>query len=140
MTMKIKQTMMATLLALASIVAPAQTVPGTATISWTLPTVSVEGLPLTGINSLTEVRVFLATAQIADDSAMAPTLTLGPGATTTTHTMQVANGSTLYARIKACNAGGCSAFSSQASKLIQVDTTPGVPTDVTIELQVSPGG
>lgn len=123
--------------------ASAQTVPGTARISWTLPTQGcVVGVtppacaPLTGENALTAINVYIDTQPIPADYAGAPTLTLPGDATQTTHTMQVPNGSTLYVRVRAINPAGASAFSNQASKLIQVDLAPGVPTDVVIELEI----
>lgn len=117
--------------------ADAQTVPGTAQIKWTLPTTTQDGLPLTGANALTSIQVFLATAPIADTSTAQPTVTLGAATTATTQAMQVANGATIYVRLKACNSSGCSPFSNQATKLIQLNTKPNVPTNVTIELTIS---
>lgn len=114
----------------------AQTVSGTANLSWTLPATSTDGLPLTGNNALTAINVYIATAPIPDNVASAPTLALTGSTTTATHTLQVANGSTLYARVRACNAGGCSVLSNQATKLIQLSTVPGVPTSVTITLTI----
>ncbi len=116
--------------------ASAQAVPGSAALSWTLPTTSVDGVALTGTNALTGIEVYIATSPIADTSSAAPTLTLSGSATSATHTMQVTNGATLYARLKAVNASGKSAFSNQVSKVVQLSTTPGVPTSVTITLQI----
>jgi len=124
-------------------VASAQTVPGTLQISWTNPTHGcVIGVtppacsPLTGENALTAINVYVDTQPIPDDYAGAPTITLTGSATSTTHTMQVANGTTLYVRARAVNEAGASEFSNQASKLIAVDLLPGVPADVTIVLEI----
>lgn len=130
-------------LLLVPMLAQAQTVPGTITLRWTNPTTGcVAGsnpcveVALTGPNALTAIEVYLSTAPIPDDSSMQPTLTLGGGATTTTHSLQVANGDTVYARVKARNAHGVSAFSAQVSKVIEVEAVPGVPTEVTLELAI----
>ena len=123
--------------------AEAQTVPGTLRISWTLPTqgcnVTVSPPicgPLTGSAALTAINVYVSDAPIPDDYAGAPTITLTGDATAATHTMQVPNGSTLYVRVRAVNEAGASAMSNQASKLISVELLPGVPTEVTIELEI----
>ena len=130
-------------LTLLAAVANAQSVPGTAKISWTNPTEGcVVGVtppacsPLTGENALTAINVYVDTQPIPDDYAGAPTITLTGSATSTTHTMQVANGTTLYVRVRAVNEAGASAMSNQASKLISVELAPGVPTDVTIVLEI----
>lgn len=136
----------AALLAFLAIVkdAGAQTVPGSVTFTWKLPTQTVTGLPLTGADALTEVQAFIGTSPI-NTSATTPTLVLSPTATTTTYTLTVTNGATIYGRFKACNktsAGAlkCSDMSAQASKVVQVDTTPDVPTDVTITIVIAPAG
>lgn len=120
----------------------AQQVNGSATLTWVLPTTSIEGLGLTATNALTEVQVFLSTSPIADTSTALPTVTLGAGVTNTIYTMSVANGSTIYARIKACNKPStttqCSAFTTQVSKVVNASTVPGVPTSVTISVTITP--
>lgn len=112
----------------------AQTVPGSATLTWTNPT----GQTLTGI------EVHWATAPIADEAACeapctgsrAAQVTLSGTATTTSQTIQVANGSTLYFRVRAVAASGKSAFSNQASKAIAIP--PGAPTSLTVTITVTP--
>lgn len=137
------------LLALIALLLPglviAQTVPGSAIYSWTLPTTGCtagitpcDNAPLTGAAALTAVEAYISTSPIPDSSSMAPTLTLGPGATTATYSTTVANGSTLYARFKAVNANGKSGFSAQVSKLIVLPVVPNVPTSVTVTIQVGP--
>lgn len=140
--MKITQLVLAALLSMAA-VANAQTVPGTIKMSWTLPTTGCtvgvtpcDNKPLTGADALTSVQVFVSTSPIADASTMAPTLTLGPGATTGTATISAVNGATLYGRIKACTAAKCGGFSAQVSQTVKLDIQPGVPTNVTIEIQI----
>lgn len=126
-------------------VAEAQAVPGLATYTWTLPTVGCttgvvpcDNLPLTGAAALTGVEVYISTSSISDNSMMAPTLVLAAGATTTAYSTTVTNGSTLYARFRAVNANGKGPFSLQVSKLISLPVLPGVPTNITVTIQISP--
>lgn len=119
--------------------AVAQTVNGSAVLQWTLPTTSTDGVPLTGANALTGVEVHWSTTPIADtDLARAPQVTLPGTASTTTQSIPVTNGSTLYFRVRAVRGTEKSAFSNQASKLIQLSTVPGVPTSLTITLTITP--
>jgi hypothetical protein len=126
-------------------VAMAQTVPGSLTLRWTLPTTGCsigvtpcDNKPLTGSAALEAVHVWISTSPIPDAPAGAPTLTLAAGVTTATHTMQVANGATLYARVSARNSAGDSPLSAQVTKVVAVPVRPGVPTNVTIELTITP--
>lgn len=126
--------------------ANAQTVPGSLTLRWTLPTTGcligtdppVCNQPLTGNAALQAVHVWISTSPIPDAPSGAPTLTLAAGATTATHTMQVTNGQTLYARVSARNPAGDSPLSNQTSRVITLPVRPGVPTNVTIELSIAP--
>jgi len=134
----------ATALCLFAGVAPAQTVPGSLTVRWTLPTTGclvgvtppVCDQPLTGNAALQAVHVWISTSPIPDAPTGAATLTLGAGATTASHTMQVANGATLYARVSARNPAGDSPLSAQVTKVVAIPVRPGVPTTVTIELTI----
>lgn len=127
-------------------VAMAQTVPGSLTVRWTLPTMGcLVGVtppscthPLTGDAALQAVHVWISTSPIPDAPTGAPTLTLAAGATTATHALQVANGATLYARVSARNPAGDSPLSAQVSKVVAIPVRPGVPTNVTIELTIAP--
>lgn len=141
--MKITQLVLAGLLFLAAS-ANAQAVPGSAKFTWALPTTGCtvgvtpcDNAPLTGADALTSIQVFVSTSPIADTSTLTPALTLGGGVTTGTATLNVTNGQTLYGRVKACNAKGCSGFSVQVSKVVKLDVVPNVPTSVTIEIQIS---
>lgn len=117
--------------------AQAQTVPGSVTLTWTNPTTSVDGVPLTGANALTGIEVHWSTSPIADtDLTRAPQVTLTMPATTTAQTIQVTSGQTLYFRVRAVRGAEKSAFSNQASKLIQVSTVPGVPTSLTVTITI----
>lgn len=73
-------TLIVMLAALVASLASAQTVPGTARISWTLPTHGcVPGVtppacaPLTAENALTAINVYVSDAPIPDDFGGAPT-------------------------------------------------------------------
>lgn len=117
----------------------AQTVPGSATLTWTNPTVSNQGVPLTGANALTGIEVHWSTAPITDtDLTRAAQVTLGGTAQTTAQTIQVANGSTLYFRLRAVRGTEKSAFSAEVSKVIALSTTPNAPTAVTVTIAVTP--
>ncbi len=107
------------------------------TSTWVLPTTAQDGTPLTGAQVLTSVQVFLATSPIADSSTMAPTATLTATSVTTTQNFTASAGQTIYVRVKACNSGGCSPFSAQATKVVPV-SVPGIPTSVTITINLSP--
>ena len=117
----------------------AQTVPGSATLTWTNPTTSVDGVPLTGANALTGIEVHWATAPIADtDLTRTAQVTLTGTAQTTQQTIQVTNGSTLYFRVRAVRGTEKSGYSNQASKLIALSTVPGVPTSLTVTIVIGP--
>lgn len=122
----------------------AQTVPGSLTLRWTLPTTGCtpgitpcDNRPLTGTAALQAVHVWISTSPIPDAPTGAPTLTLAAGAATATHTMQVTNGQTLYARVSARNPAGDSALSNQVTRVVSLPVIPGVPTSVTIELTIA---
>lgn len=127
-----------------SAVAIAQTVPGSLTLRWTLPTTGclvgadppVCNVPLTGGEAIQAVHVWISTSPIPDRPTAAPTLTLAAGATTASHTMQVTNGQTLYARV-AARGSADGKLSAQVTRLIAIPVAPGVPTNVTVELVIS---
>lgn len=139
------------LCALVAAAAIAQAVPGSITLRWVLPTTGclqnvtppVCNQPLTGSAALQAVHVWISTSPIVPDPVAGnglptapPTLTLGAGATTASHTMTVTNGQTLYARVSARNPAANSALSAEVTKVIQIPVVPGVPTTVTIELTI----
>lgn len=115
--------------------AQTQNISAEARLSWVLPTTATDGTPLTGANALTKLQVFAATAPIADTSAAAPTAELSGTATTWTYTTTVPNGSTLYFRVKACNAAACGPFSNEANKLVKI-VIPGAATGLTVTVTV----
>jgi hypothetical protein len=116
---------------------PALTLAATVTVNWTAPTTAIDGSPLTGSQAITSYQVWLGTSSIAANTTSQPTATVTGSATTTTQTVTASPGQTIFARVKACNSGGCSAMSAEASKLVPV-SEPGVPTSVTITLQITP--
>ena len=130
-------------LALSAGLAGAQTSPpvqASAALSWTLPTTGCVGTvctsPLTGTDVLTKLQVYASQAAITDASTAAPVAELPATATSYSYTASVPNGATLYFRVKACNAGGCSGYSSQASKAVRI-VVPNVPAGVAVTVTVT---
>lgn len=129
---------------LSSGVSMAQSVSGSLSLSWVLPTTGclvgtsppVCNQPLTGTAALEAVHVWISTSPIPDAPAGAPTLTLSAGATTATHTMQVTNGQTVYVRVSVRNPTNSSVLSNQVTKVVSIPVAPGVPTSVTINLTI----
>lgn len=113
-------------------IANAQTSQKSIRIGWVLPTTFDDGSALLPAN-ITKIQVFMANASIADTSTMAPTVELTGAPITTTRTFTAFAGGTIYARLKACTAEGCSPFSAQVSVATPLPK-PGIPTSVTIEL------
>lgn len=108
-----------------------------ATIAWTAPTTAVDGSALTGAQALTNYQVWVSSSPILDTSTAPPTVTLSNTVTTTTQTVSVPAGGTVYARVKACIVQLCSAFSAQASMAVPL-SAPGIPTSVTVTITVAP--
>lgn len=104
------------------------------TINWTAPTLATDGTALTGAQAITSYQVWVSTAAIPDNITAAPTATVTSG-TTTTQSITANPGDTIFARVRACNAGGCSVLATQASKVLPI-ATPNPPTNVTITLNV----
>lgn len=118
--------------------AHAQTQPpvtASAQVTWTLPTLTTDGKPLTGADALTKLQVFASPATIPDSTSATPTAELGPTATSYAYTTIVPNGTTLYFRLRAC-IQQCGALSNEASKLIRV-AIPGVATGVSVTVTVT---
>lgn len=109
------------------------------TLSWDLPTTAVDGTALTGQNALTKMSVYLNTVPIQDNSSMQATVDLPAGTVSSIQNFTVPVGGTLYARVKACNAKGCSDFSGQVTKVFPAPppSAPGVPTNLVITVTVS---
>lgn len=106
----------------------------TVTLNWTAPTTAVDGTALTGAQVITKYEVFIATATIADTVSGAPTATVTTG-TTTTQPVTASPGSKIFARVRACNASGCSVLSTEASATLPI-SAPNPPTNVTITLNI----
>lgn len=92
------------------------------TLSWVLPTTTVDGQPFKPGTALKEVRVFVRNQPIADSDNVA-FISLPPTATTYSGTMKVPQNSTLYFRTKMCN-DNCSDYSVQVSKKVTVAISP----------------
>ncbi len=124
-------------LALIALLLPSLGLAATATINWSAPSTASDGSALTGAQALTSYQVWLSTSSISTTTTAPATVTITGTATTTTQTITASPGQTIYARVKACNAAGCSDFSAEASKALPV-SAPGVPTSVTVTIQVGP--
>lgn len=122
--------------ALAILCVEARAATPSVTINWTAPTVATDGTALTGAQAITSYQVWVSTTSIPDNVATTPTVTITGTATTTTQTIGAAPGDTIYARVKACNAGGCSVLTAQASKVLPL-SAPSPPTGVTITLNIT---
>jgi hypothetical protein len=140
-----KRFLLALAAAAVTLVAPiASAANATLNVSWTLPTqgcidppTCTQNVPLTGAYALTAIKLYVSTSPIADTSTMTPSATFAAGATTATYNATVANGDTLYVRVKATNAFGDSGFSTEVAKVITVPARPGVPTSVTVTLTIT---
>lgn len=135
------------LVALAATV-PAHAVSVPMTISYTLPTVACtvingvqvnpcDNVPLTGANALTAVEMYVSTSPIPADYAGSVTLSVPASSTSVNTNFTANNGDTIYVRVRAVNQYGPSPWSSQATKSVNVTSTPGVPTNVTITLNIN---
>jgi len=97
-------------------------------ISWAAPTQAIDGSPLTGENALTSYEVYQSTSEITEENPGVK-VEYPPDVLSTNYNLTGGSeGFTYYFRIKACNIGGCSAFSNQASKFIIADANPNPPT------------
>lgn len=122
------------LLMLVSSVAFAQASP-TITIEWTNPTTDVNGGPLTGTNSLTKFQIWISNSPLTTLPAT-PTIELNAAAPLQTSFVHPTSyGSTVYVRMKACNAVGCSNPTGQVQGQIPwPPAVPGSPQNVTIRI------
>lgn len=122
------------------------TVPAELTASWTLPTeteclqdppAECVRIPLTGAYAVTGVQLFVSASPIPDDSTLEPVASSGT-VSSMVYNQTVPNGTTLYVRVKAVNAYGASKrFSEQQQKMIQVEATPGAPTNVSVSFKLT---
>lgn len=111
----------------------AETVAASANVSWTPPTTNTDGSPLT---DLKEHKLYVDTSPITDATTVAP-IRVPVGTATYTYKATVANGATLYFRLKACNAVDvCSVFTPEVQKRVLI-LVPGVPTGVQVTVTVT---
>lgn len=134
--MKYLVTLLILLSGLFVLVADAQaveTVAATANVSWTPPTTNTDGSPLT---DLKEHKLYVDTVPITDATTGAP-IRVPVGTSTYTYKASIPNGSTLYFRLKACNAADvCSVFTPEVQKRVLI-LVPGVPTGVQVTVTVT---
>lgn len=124
-------------LALFALLLPVLGHAATATINWTSITTAFDGTTLPAAGVVTSYQVWVGTSPISSTTTATPTATVTGTATTTTQTLTANPGQTIYARVKACNAGGCSDFSAESSAAVPIPV-PGVPTSVTIKINFAP--
>lgn len=105
------------------------------TITWAAPAAAVDGSALTGAQALTKYEAFISTAVIPDSPTGTPTATITAGTTTTTQSITVLAGDTIHARVRACNAAGCSVLSNDVTAVVPI-SKPGPPTSVTITINL----
>lgn len=106
------------------------------TLNWSLPITATDGSALTGVQALTKIQLFLGTATIPTTAT--PTVELASGTViTTTQSFNVPIGGSLFARVKACNAVGCSDFSTELKKDFP-GNVPMPPTNFTVTINLGP--
>lgn len=122
-----------------SLSAQAQNVPATASVTWTPPTQNVDNTPIaaTGPTAIAKYQIFAETVTIPNAFAGPPKVETPPGATAGVVTMTVANNTTVFIRVRACNAALCGDLSNEATKLVTIPK-PGVPTSVTFTIAITP--
>jgi hypothetical protein len=118
-------------------IAATPTISASATGSWTGPINDANGVPLASVpaEAITSYNVYADTVPIADVPTETP-ISVSASSTTATATLTVSVGATIYMRVAACNVGGCSALSTQGTKVVTVPA-PGVPTTVTITIKLT---
>lgn len=106
-----------------------------ANVSWTAPPVNAAGT-----NAPTSYNVYASTSPLtATPATPLATVTAPTTSYSTTASVNAVLGSTLYVYVTACNSAGCSALSAPGTKVITLPATlPGVPTNITITLNVTP--
>lgn len=122
-------------------IAEAQTVPGTITIDYVLPTKNTDGssIAATGPTSLVRAQIWVSNAPIPDSAINTlPTAEVTNVGASTTQPVQIAVGGKGYVRLRVCNlAGTCgNALTTEVSATV-VSPIPGVPTSVTITVRFS---
>lgn len=113
-------------------------VPADIKLNWTLPTTNTDGtsIPVSGANALAKVEGWISTSTIPANPTTAATFTLTPAGVTTTQTVSVPAGSTVRARVRACNTAGlCSALTNEVS--VVAPGQPGSITNVTIQITLT---
>lgn len=106
-------------------------------LTWTNPTTTVVGGPLTGADAITKFQFWFGTSDLST-LPLTPTLELPASATLqTNYTFTAAFGSTVYARMKVCSATVCSAATSQVTASVPYPSAaPGAPQNLTIKVTI----
>lgn len=128
-------------LALVASVVEAQSGPvsASANISWTPPVNDSNGNPLAGsANAVTSYNVYASTSPLTAVPATTLATVTAP-ATTVSGSVPATVGATLYVYVTSCNVNGCSGLSVAGTKVVTAPAAPpGVPTNVTITLTITP--
>lgn len=108
---------------------------GTVQINWTNPTLTTAGGPLTGVDVLTKFQFFISTTPT---TPTAPTVEINATSPLqTTYTFTANSGDTVYVRMTACNASGCSVQTPAVSAPVPFPSAaPGAPQSVTIKVTI----
>lgn len=105
----------------------------TANITWSAPTTTTDGQPLTGINVVTAIKVWVSTSPIPAAPTAAPAVTITDGTKLTTSApINAVVGQTVYAGVQYCNAAGCNTIATGSGILQPKLMPPGSITGVTV--------
>jgi hypothetical protein len=101
------------------------------------PIVPCDNVALTGTLALTTVDIVLSDTAISANYSGAPTLNVPAESTLVNTNFTIANGGTVHVRVRARNAGSAGAWSNEATLVVNASVQPGVPTSVTIQLNIT---
>lgn len=124
-------------LLLVSVAASAQAAP-TVTVSWTNPTLTVSGGPLTGVDAITKYQFYFSNTPIGVPVGV-PTFEVSAVAPLQTSYVYTGAkyGETVYTRMCVCNSTGCSAVTNQVQAVIPFPASaPGTPQNFTIAIKL----
>lgn len=99
------------------------------------PTLAMDGKALPA-GAVTRMEVFISTSPLLDGALGTPVARLAGTATEYIYRGSVPNGSTLYARVRACTALVCGPATQQASKSVRIDI-PAVPPGFNVTVTVT---
>jgi hypothetical protein len=116
-------------------IANAQTYSKSVKVSWKLPVTWTDGTPLVATD-VTKVMVYIGVGPISDNFSGSATVEVTAVAVPVTKTINVVGGGKVYVRVRACAGLVCGPISDQAT-LDVPNLTPGMPTNITIELVIT---